>query len=398
MDSDALNARTFAGSTTETLTDKKHILILPRWYPNQTDVQLGTFIREQAILLKDEFHVHVVYVQALEKQNLQFDAVSTDENGIDERVIYFKSAKGPLRKVINARRYKRAQEFGYLLEPFKPDICHVHVPYRSAFLAVKLQKTGIPFVVTEHWSGHLTGEYEEKNSADKTLYKQVLQKASGIATVSKLLRDKFKENTGFDSIVIPNYIKKSSLELSGRAHETIELLTVSDMANSVKNVSGLILAFKKALQTNNNLRLNIIGGGPDEEKIKGLVDQLELSKSVKMAGRAEHRKVLDAYHFCDFYICNSNYETFGMTVAEALLAGKPVISTRCGGPEEFLHEKNSLLIEKDNEEQLTAAILKMADTFGQYNSEDIAAEIESKYGKEAIKSQLKSFYLQAIND
>jgi hypothetical protein len=67
----------------------------------------------------------------------------------------------------------------------------------------KLQKTGIPFVVTEHWSGHLTGEYEEKNSADKTLYKQVLQKASGIATVSKLLRDKFKENTGFDSIVIP---------------------------------------------------------------------------------------------------------------------------------------------------------------------------------------------------
>jgi glycosyltransferase involved in cell wall biosynthesis len=87
-----------------------------------------------------------------------------------------------------------------------------------------------------------------------------------------------------------------------------------------------------------------------------------------------------------------------MTVAEALLAGKPVISTRCGGPEEFLHEKNSLLIEKDNEEQLTAAILKMADTFGQYNSEDIAAEIESKYGKEAIKSQLKSFYLQAIND
>jgi hypothetical protein len=43
---------------------KKNILILPRWYPNKEDIQLGNFIRQQALLLKDDFAIYVIYVQA----------------------------------------------------------------------------------------------------------------------------------------------------------------------------------------------------------------------------------------------------------------------------------------------------------------------------------------------
>ena len=191
---------------TTILTTKQHILILPRWYPNKTDVQLGSFIQQQAILLKDQFHIHVIYVQAIENLNQTFDIESSDENGIDEQIVYFKSAKGPLKKVINARRYKKAQQLAFILDPYTPALCHIHVPYRSAFLALKLHKSGIPYVITEHWSGHITGEYEQKNSADKKLLKVVLTNAKRIATVSQLLREKFKANTGFDSEVIPNLI------------------------------------------------------------------------------------------------------------------------------------------------------------------------------------------------
>lgn len=362
------------------------------------DVQLGTFIRQQALLLKDEFHIHVIYVQAYESQKQQYDMIFTDEDDIDERIVYFKRATGPLRKVSNAKRYQKAQEKALEESPFTPDLCHVHVPYRSAFLALKLQKSGIPFVITEHWSGHLTGEFDEKNAADKSLYKQVLQKASGIATVSQLLREKFKANTGFDSIVIPNYIKKSTIEISEKPDDFINILTVSDLVNSVKNVSGLILAFKEALEENSKLRLTVIGGGPDEENIKQLASQLELGGHLILKGRLEHKRVLDAMPYCDFYICNSNFETFGMGVAEALIKGKPVISTRCGGPEEFCDSTNSILIEPGNGEELKNAILEMAGSFESYESDAISKRIQDKYGAEAVKQQLKSFYLSAIND
>src|SRR5690606_25043549 len=99
---------------------------LPRWYPNKTDVQLGSFIQQQAVLLKEEFNVHVIYVQAINGQGQTFDIVSSKQNGIDEQIVYFKQATGPLKKIINARRYKKAQQLAFILDPYTPALCHIH--------------------------------------------------------------------------------------------------------------------------------------------------------------------------------------------------------------------------------------------------------------------------------
>lgn len=377
------------------MTIKKHILILPRWYPNKTDIQLGSFIQQQAVLLKDDYHVHVIYVQAIENQGQTFDIVSSDENGIDEQIVYFKQAKGPFKKIINARRYKKAQKLAFILDPYHPDLCHIHVPYRSAFIALALKKSGVPFVITEHWSGHLTGEYQKKNTADKKLLNSVLAKASGIATVSKLLQKKFKENTGFDSVVIPNLINKIEPKVSVDS-EKIDILSVSDL-REIKNVDGMIRAFNKALEERKDLRLTIIGGGPDEQKIKDLIQELNLNEEVILQGRLPYEEVLPAYQNCDFYLSNSNFETFGMAVAEAISAGKPVICTKCGGPEEFVNDNNGLLIEPNDDEALTNAILRMADLYKIYRANELSNGIQENFGPEAVKQKLMEFYEKGIN-
>ncbi|UKN03075.1 glycosyltransferase [Paracrocinitomix mangrovi] len=381
----------------ESTSDKKNILILPRWYPNKTDIQLGSFIQQQALLLKDNFNIEVIYVQAIENQGQVFDIETDKSNGITEHTVYFRSAKGPLKKIINARRYKKAQQMAYIIDVFKADLCHVHVPYRSAFLALKLNKQGVPFVITEHWSGHLTGAYQQKNPADKKLYQKVLAKSAGISTVSKLLQTSFKKNTGFNSVVIPNLINSVNSN-SPFNSENIEILTVADLYDETKNLSGLIEAFKIAFEENSALRLSIIGGGPDEEKLKDLVNSYNLSNEVKFLGRKPYEETLQSYSNCHFYICNSNFETFGMAVAEALNSGKPVISTMCGGPEEFLNDNNSILVNVGDTDQLATAILRMADLFQNFNSSEIQAEIKSKFGPEIIKSQLTEFYDSAIHN
>jgi glycosyltransferase involved in cell wall biosynthesis len=95
---------------------------------------------------------------------------------------------------------------------------------------------------------------------------------------------------------------------------------------------------------------------------------------------------------CDFYISNSNFETFGMTIAEALIAGKPVISTLSGGPNEFLTPENSITVKKNNPAELSNAICKMSNTFANYNKSAISKNISKEYGHEVILQKLLLLY------
>ena len=101
---------------------KKSILILPRWYPNKEDIQLGNFIRQQALLLKDDFAISVIYVQADSKLKTEFEILENTSEGIHEIIVHFKQGNGVFGKLINARRYKKAQQLG--VEKIKHSIEH----------------------------------------------------------------------------------------------------------------------------------------------------------------------------------------------------------------------------------------------------------------------------------
>lgn len=374
------------------------ILVLPRWYPNNTDIQLGIFIQRQVALMKDEYQMQVVYAHAIPDQIQDFELVSNHENGFAEHIVYFKSGKGLFKKIINLRRYKKAQQIGLKQLNKGFDLCHVHVPYRPALLAIKLHQKGIPFVVTEHWSGHLNGIYQSKNILDRLIYKRVLKKAEKISTVSEALKLAFKKNTGFESTVIPNVIERTESKKNTN-HGVIQFLSVGDFHNETKNFSGLLHAFKAVNAVKPKTQLRIIGGGPDYEKIVSLANDLKFTEdAVIFTDRQRHEYVLEAMNDCHIYVCNSRFETFGMTIAEALYCGKPVVSSKCGGPEEFLNKNNSILVApsppKNDQEhsELADGMLKMIHEYKNYDSEKISAEINSKFGAAAVKEKWIKFY------
>ncbi|MGB1103127.1 MAG: glycosyltransferase [Crocinitomicaceae bacterium] len=375
--------------------EKKKILILPRWYPNRLDIQLGIFIQRQLVLMQEFYNFYVVYVQADKDMTTKFEHIQKNENGFPEHIIYYKSASGPLKKITNFIRYRKAQKIGLQKMSEKFDGVHVHVPYRSAQPALKLLKIeGTPFAITEHWSGHLNGLYQTKNIIDKWLYKKILKKAKVISTVSEKLQSAFKKNTGFTSVVIPNYIEQIQPKDASKHSDHIKILSIGDIHDETKNFSGLLNAFKQALTERDNLQLTIIGGGSDSDKIHNYAKQLSIPESdLIFTGRLDHEEVLKRINDCDFYVCNSNFETFGMTVAEALYAGKPVISTRCGGPEEFVNDKNGIMIDPSaNADMLVQAILRMANNYQNYNSQELIGPIELRYGKEAVQNAWLAFY------
>lgn len=374
---------------------KKHILILPKWYPNKNDIQLGIFIKNQAILLSEHFDISVIYVQSDDTISENYQINSRTEDGFFEQIVYFKKSTSIFKKLINFKRYKKAQKLAYKNIIKAVDLCHVHVPIRPAFLAQYLLRTKqIPFVITEHWSGHLTGEFEKRNKLYKTLYKKTLLKASKISCVSAFLCDQFIKNTGLTPTILPNYIESTEISPPPPTKkEIVNILSVSDFIDNIKNISGLLKAFKLATNENQKLKLTLVGGGPDELLIKSLVSDLAFNKDqIILTGRLKHRDVLAHMNQCDFYISNSNFETFGMTICEALLSGRPVVSTLSGGPNEFLHEGNSLTIKRKSPQQLVRSILKMSSSYQNYNPEDLSSEIKSKYGRQIILKKTTEFY------
>ena len=80
----------------------------------------------------------------------------------------------------------------------------------------------------------------------------------------------------------------------------------------------------------------IIGGGNKcyLRELKDLVLRLGMDEKVFFVDFME--EIASVYHSLDVLVCASLKETFGRTIVEAMFAGKPVVSTRCGGPEDIV--------------------------------------------------------------
>ena len=110
---------------------KKHILVLPRWYPNKSNDQLGVFIERQVDLMKEDFLFTVVYAQGITDLNVAYELDVNRAENVTTIIIYFKQTTGLFRKIINFFRYRHAIQLGHGQCNTKFDISHVHVTYRT---------------------------------------------------------------------------------------------------------------------------------------------------------------------------------------------------------------------------------------------------------------------------
>jgi glycosyltransferase involved in cell wall biosynthesis len=123
----------------------------------------------------------------------------------------------------------------------------------------------------------------------------------------------------------------------------------------VKNFDGLITAMSLLPA---RVRLTIWGDGGEKQKLRTLVDRLALGDRVALPG--ESQNMGDALKGVDIYVQPSKSEGFGFAVAEAMLHGKPVVVTPCGGlPEQVDDGVTGLVAEDWSPEALAKAIMPL---------------------------------------
>lgn len=127
-----------------------------------------------------------------------------------------------------------------------------------------------------------------------------------------------------------------------------------------KGFSGLIETTPQLLKQRPNLRIVIVGEGPEKENLKSKVKNLGLKGRVRLEGRVPHNQIPLYLKAADIFVLNTNYEGFSHVLLEAMAKAVPIITTNVGGnPELIQGGENGILIDYNNKEQLKKAILTL---------------------------------------
>ena len=160
----------------------------------------------------------------------------------------------------------------------------------------------------------------------------------------------------------------------------------------------LIEAYNLARNELKDVELLIGGDGEERDNIQALIDKYELNDRVFLLGQLNREEVAKNMMECDSFILASRFETFGIVYIEAMNYGKPVIATKTGGPDTFLNEKCGILVENENIEEIKKAMIKMKDTYDEYDKKYISEFCENNFSEKVIAQRLISLYEEVINN
>ncbi|GAA3893268.1 glycosyltransferase [Sphingomonas limnosediminicola] len=123
----------------------------------------------------------------------------------------------------------------------------------------------------------------------------------------------------------------------------VRLISVGRLSPE-KGQAGLLAAFSEARRDYPNLKLEIVGDGPDLDKLQQLAADLNLTQSVTFAGRCGEQQTLERIVNADCLVLTSFMEGLPVVLMEAMALGTPVIASRIAGiPELIEHGESGLL-------------------------------------------------------
>ncbi len=108
----------------------------------------------------------------------------------------------------------------------------------------------------------------------------------------------------------------------------------------------LVQAIPPVLQHYPNAKFVFVGDGHLRGEVCGLAHRLGVAHAIRVLGQQGGQGLLDLFKAADVVAVPSRNEPFGIVVLEAWAAGKPVVSSKRGGPAEFVwHEVNGLHVD-----------------------------------------------------
>jgi glycosyltransferase involved in cell wall biosynthesis len=276
------------------------------------------------------------------------------------------------------------------------DVVHGHVATYGGWCAVRLARPGARVVVTEH-AAFLDKVLTQPAALE--MYDEVISRADAFLCVSDALRRQIIGHLPHQAEklqVAPNVIDFSGKALRPRPVTELRRLLYVGALNERKGTPKLLRAFAALLADDPSLTLTLLGPEDVPGTAAALATELGIADRVTFGGEVPPDAVPGWLHRHDLLIHPSSWETFGMTVIEAVAAGTPVLATRCGGPEETLAGLDGtaghLIDVSDDPAVIAEGYRRLAKNFGALDLDKARQTLESRYGPEPMAELLLSVY------
>jgi glycosyltransferase involved in cell wall biosynthesis len=283
--------------------------------------------------------------------------------------------------------------------PFQ--LVHAHCAFPAGlaglFLAIRY---GVPLVVTEHW-----GPYDQLMTSSRVnalALRTVVRRATTVAAVSSALKREMVQWTGRSDIeVIPPAadvaLFRPESRLSGLDGGPVRLLFVGDLAHSRKRLEDVLEAVALLERpVRGRWVLDVVGDGELRPRYEEQAKSLGIKPAVRFHGALSLEGVAEAMRGCDVFVMPSTYETFGLVYAEALATGKPVVGTRCGGPEDFVTDALGRLVPIRDVPSLARALREVAAALATFAPSRLRSVVEERFSLDAVGERYDAVYRRLV--
>ena len=242
---------------------------------------------------------------------------------------------------LNEWRLMRAteQRLEALVRELKPDVIHAHSPVLNAIPAIRVgRRLGVPVVyeIRAFWEDAAvdhgtTSEGSLRYRVTRALETWAIKRVAHVFTICDGLRQDILARGVPESrvTVIPNAVDVDGFQLSGAPDESLKAglglagKAVVGFVGSFYAYEGLDLlleAFPALIGRHPDLRLLLVGGGPQDANLKAQAQRLGVADKVIFTGRVPHAQVSRYYDLIDLLV----YPRHSMRLTELVTPLKPL--------------------------------------------------------------------------
>jgi len=342
--------------------EKKHhsamrVLTLTPFYPTASDDGAGGFIAEPLRDL-ERFGVNscVLAVRPLHRGSAESNSIAPAATWIRYPSVPGGIGLASSGAFLYASLISKVRK---LHQRQRIDLIHAHAALPCGHAAVLLSRElNIPCVVTVHGLDAFFDNQVHGYAGQwcKRVARFVYRSASRVICISDKVAERVVKGTPAKVNTIYNGVDERMFCPASTDCPSNTILSVGNLI-PIKGHELLLRALASVLPQYPNISCDIIGSGPELQRLAGLARECKIADKVRFLGRQSRKQVAEAMRRCILFALPSRYEGLGCVYLEAMSAEKPVIACRGQGVDEIIrHGGNGWLIEPGNLEELVAAL------------------------------------------
>jgi glycosyltransferase involved in cell wall biosynthesis len=372
------------------------LVITPYFFPKIGGAELGIYEIYRRLSKDHDVRVLCPFVDKKFDENypINFDVVNFKDNYGFHKMMGHKI----INEVAPPISYSAFNAVKSNIIEFDPDVINLHyaIPYGPAVIKYSKDRPIVLSIVGREVPG------PDSPFLWKYYIRYVIKNVTDTIFITKYCRNQIFGNNYTKGHIIPYGVDalkfESTIDESNTLREDMNIpskyivLFALQRLDREKRVDIIIENFAILNKKYKNIKLIIGGTGAEGDELKKLSRSLGLEKNILFTGYISNEDLPRYLNMCDIFVFHSTFETFGIVLAEAMMAKKPIVSVKTTAIPEVVEDGESgLVVEPLNPSAMANAISKLIEddklrekmarkgyekAFKEYNWDNIAPRYE----------------------